>query len=85
LSLLLYRRAGELSGRGNHGSAIKYSGDLVTSGPQFSSALSEMRYCYEKHGWYPEAVAKCDPVFQMYPPHGEAGMNENRILDPGVC
>jgi len=80
-AVILYRRAVELSGRGNHALALTHLSNAVRVAPQFALALCEMGYCYEKLGRYPEAVATFDTVLQKYPSHGEAAMNRNWVLE----
>jgi tetratricopeptide (TPR) repeat protein len=80
-AVTLYRRAVELSGRGNHVLALKYLSNAVMLAPQFALALCEMGYCYEKLGRYPEAISKFDKVLQSYPSHVEAEMNKNWVLE----
>jgi len=80
-AITLYRRALEMSGRGDHESALKYLSNAVTLAPQFASAICEMGHCYEKLGRFPEAVSKFDKVLRIHPTHGEAEINRNRVLE----
>jgi len=49
--------------------------------PQFTLAICEMGYCYEKLGRYLEAISKFETVLKIQPSHVEAEMNKNRILE----
>jgi hypothetical protein len=40
-----------------------------------------MGYCYEKLGWYWDAVSTFENVLKIHPSHVEAEMNKNRILE----
>ena len=80
-AIILYRRALEMSGRGNHELALKYLSNAVMIAPQFASAICEMGYCYEKLGRFPEAVSKFDKVLKIHPTHVEAEINKNRVLE----
>jgi tetratricopeptide (TPR) repeat protein len=80
-AIILYRRALEMSGRGNHELALKYLSNAVMIAPQFASAICEMGYCYEKLGRFPEAVSKFDTVLKIHPTHVEAEINKNRVLE----
>ena len=80
-AIVLYRMALEVSVRGNHELALKYLNDAVTMAPQFTLAICEMGYCYEKLGRYFEAVSKFENVLRIQPSHVEAEMNKNRILE----
>jgi tetratricopeptide (TPR) repeat protein len=80
-AITLYRKAIEISGKGDHEQALKYLGNAVMLAPQFSPALCEMGRCYEKLGRFPEAISKFDKVLQIYPSHVEAEMNRNRVLE----
>jgi hypothetical protein len=48
VAVILYWRAVELSGRGNHELALTPLRNAVMVAPQFALALCEMGYCYEK-------------------------------------
>jgi tetratricopeptide (TPR) repeat protein len=80
-AITLYRGALEMSGKGNHESALKNLSTAVVLAPKFALAYCEMGRCYEKLGRYPEAVSKFDKVLQIYPSHIEAEMNRNRVLE----
>jgi tetratricopeptide (TPR) repeat protein len=80
-AIVLYRKALEMSGRGNHELALKYLSNAVMIAPQFATAICEMGYCYEKLGRFPEAVSKFDKVLKIHPTHIEAEMNKNRVLE----
>jgi len=80
-AITLYRRALEMSGRGDHESALKYLSNAVTLAPKFASAICEMGHCYEKLGRFPEGVSKFDKVLRIHPTHGEAEINRNRVLE----
>jgi tetratricopeptide (TPR) repeat protein len=80
-AITLYRKAIEMSGRGNHELALKYLSNAVVIAPQFTSAICEMGHCYEKLGRFPEAVSKFDKVLTIYPSHVEAEINKHRVLD----
>jgi tetratricopeptide (TPR) repeat protein len=80
-AITLYRQALEMSGRGNHESALKYLSTAVTIAPQFASAICEMGHCYEKLGRFPEAVSKFDKVLKIHPTHVEAEVNKNRVME----
>ena len=80
-AITLYRKAIEMSGRGDHESALKYLSNAVTIAPQFASAICEMGHCYEKLGRFPEAVSKFDKVLRIHPTHVEAEINKNRVLE----
>jgi tetratricopeptide (TPR) repeat protein len=80
-AITLYRCALEMSGRGNHESALKNLSIAVVLAPKFALAYCEMGYCYEKLGRFHEAESKFDEVLKMYPSHGEAKMNKNRIRE----
>jgi tetratricopeptide (TPR) repeat protein len=80
-AITLYRKAIQMSGRGEHELALKYFSNAVLLAPQFTSAICEMGYCYEKIGRYPEALSKFDKVLQIYPSHVEAEMSKKRILE----
>jgi tetratricopeptide (TPR) repeat protein len=78
-ALSLYRQALEMSVSGNHESAINYLSRAVKIAPQFTTAICEMGYCYEKIGRFPEALMKFDKVLQIDPSHGEAEANKIRV------
>jgi tetratricopeptide (TPR) repeat protein len=80
-AITLYRKAIEMSGRGNHESSLKILGTAVMLAPKFTLAHCEMGCCYEKLGRFPEAISKFDKVLQIYPSHSEAEMSKNRILE----
>ena len=80
-AIVFYRMALEMSVRGNHELALKYLNDAVIIAPQFTLAICEMGYCYEKLGRYWEAVSKFENVLKINPSHVEAEMNKNRILE----
>jgi tetratricopeptide (TPR) repeat protein len=80
-AITLYRGALEMSGRGNHESALKNLSTAVLLAPKFVLAHCEMGRCYEKLGRYPEAVSKFDMILQIHPSHVEAMMNKNMILE----
>jgi tetratricopeptide (TPR) repeat protein len=80
-AITLYRKAREMSGSGNHELALKYLSNAVVLAPKFTLAYCEMGRCYEKLGWFPEAVSKFDKVLQIYPSHVEAEMHKNRVLE----
>jgi len=80
-AITLYRCALEMSGRGNHESALKNLSIAIILAPKFAVAYCEMGYCYDKLGRFYEAVSKFDEVLQIYPSHEEAKMNKNRILE----
>jgi tetratricopeptide (TPR) repeat protein len=80
-AIVLYRMALEVSVRGNHELALKYLSDAVMIAPQFTLAICEMGYCYEKLGRYFEAVSKFENVLKIQPSHVEAEMNKNRMLE----
>ena len=80
-AIILYRKALEMSGRGNHESALKYLSNAVMIAPQFATAICEMGHCYEKLGRFPEAVSKFDKVLRIHPTHVEAEINKNRVLE----
>jgi tetratricopeptide (TPR) repeat protein len=80
-AITLYRRAREMSARGNQELALTYLSNAVLIAPQFASALREMGYCYEKLGRFPEAVSKFDKVLKILPSHVEAETNKHRILE----
>jgi len=80
-AIVLYRMALEMSVKGNHELALKYLSDAVMIAPQFTLAICEMGYCYEKLGRYLEAISKFETVLKIQPSHVEAEMNKNRILE----
>ncbi len=80
-SITLYRRALEMSGRGNHEEALKYLSNAVIIAPNFTTAICEMGYCYEKMGRLQEAASKFDKVLRIHPSHAEAEIHKNRILE----
>ena len=80
-AITLYRKAIEMSGRGDHDSALKYLSNAVMIAPQFASAICEMGHCYEKLGRFPEAVSKFDKVLRIHPTHVEAEINKTRVLE----
>jgi tetratricopeptide (TPR) repeat protein len=80
-AITLYRKALEMSGRGNHELALTYLSNAVMIAPQFASAICEMGHCYEKLGRFPEAVSKFDKVLKIHPTHVEAEINKHRILE----
>ena len=80
-AIILYRKAIEMSGRGNNELALKYLINAVLIAPQFASAFCEMGYCYEKLGRFPEAVSKFDAVLKMHPTHVEAEITKKRVLE----
>jgi tetratricopeptide (TPR) repeat protein len=80
-AITLYRRALEMSGRGNHELALKYLSSAVIIAPKFTTAICEMGYCYEKMGRLPEAVSKFDRVLKIHPAHAEAEIHKNRIQE----
>jgi len=80
-AITLYRKAIELSGRGNHTSALDYLSIAVMIAPQFTSAICEMGNCYQKLGRFPEAVSKFDAVLKILPSSVEAEMNRNWVLE----
>jgi tetratricopeptide (TPR) repeat protein len=80
-AIILYRMALEVSVRGNHELALKHLSNAVVLAPQFTLAICEMGYCYEKLGRYLEAIAKFDTVLKINPSHREAEINKNRIQE----
>ena len=80
-AITLYRRAIDMSGKGNHESALKNLSTAIMLAPEFALAHCEMGRCYEKMGRFPEALSKYDKVLQIYPLHVEAEMNRNRVLE----
>jgi tetratricopeptide (TPR) repeat protein len=80
-AIVLYRMALEMSVRGNHELALKYLSNAVMIAPQFTLAICEMGYCYEKLGRYWEAVSTFENILKIHPSHVEAEMNKNRILE----
>lgn len=80
-AITLYRQAIEMSGRGHYELALKNLGTAVMLAPKFALAYCEMGRCYEKLGWFPEAISKFDKVLQIYPSHAEAEMSKNRLLE----
>jgi tetratricopeptide (TPR) repeat protein len=80
-AITLYRMALEMSGRGNHELALKYLNSAVIIAPNFTTAICEMGYCYEKMGRLPEAVSKFDRVLKILPAHAEAEIHKNRIQE----
>ena len=49
--------------------------------PQFTLAICEMGYCYEKLGRYLESISKFETVLKINPSHLEAEICKNRILE----
>jgi tetratricopeptide (TPR) repeat protein len=80
-AITLYRKAKELSGKGNHELALKYLSSAVMIAPLFASAICEMGYCYEKLGRFPEAALKFDKVLKIHPTHSEAEINRKRVME----
>jgi tetratricopeptide (TPR) repeat protein len=80
-AITLYRKALEMSGRGNHEQALKFLSNAVIIAPKFTTAICEMGYCYEKLGRLQEAVSKFDKVLKIHPAHAEAEIHKNRILE----
>jgi tetratricopeptide (TPR) repeat protein len=80
-AITLYRRAVEMSYRGNHELALKNLSTAVMLAPKYTSALCEMGHCYEKLGRYPEAVSKFDKILHIDSSNIEAEMNKNRVLE----
>jgi tetratricopeptide (TPR) repeat protein len=80
-AIIFYRMALQMSLRGNHELALKYLSDAIMIAPQFTLAMCEMGYCYEKLGRYWEAISSFEKVLKLHPSHFEAEMNKNRILE----
>jgi tetratricopeptide (TPR) repeat protein len=80
-AIILYRKALEQSGKGNHESSLKYLSNSVTLAPNFTVALCEMGHCYEKLGRFPEAVSKFDKVLEINNSHIEAEISRKRIRE----
>jgi len=70
-----------MSVRGNHELALKYLSNAVMIAPQFTLAIYEMGYCYEKLGRFREAVSTFENILKIHPSHAEAEINKNRILE----
>jgi tetratricopeptide (TPR) repeat protein len=80
-AIILYRMALGASIQGNHELALKYLSNAVMIAPQFTLAICEMGYCYDKLGRNLEAVSKFENVLKIQPSHVEAVMNKDRILE----
>jgi len=80
-AITLYRKALEMSMKGNHELALKSLSTAVMLAPKFAIAHCEMGRCYEKLGRFPEALSKYEKVLQIHPSHVEAEMNKNRIME----
>ena len=80
-AITLYRKAIEISGKGNPEQALKYLSHAITIAPKFTTAICEMGHCYEKLGRLKEAQSKFEKVLEIYPSHVEAEMNRNRIFE----
>jgi tetratricopeptide (TPR) repeat protein len=80
-AIILYRMALEVSVRGNHELALKHLSNAIMLAPQFTLAICEMGYCYEKLGRYLEAISKFETVLKINPSHLEADICKNRILE----
>ncbi len=80
-AITLYRKALEMSGKGNHEQALKFLSNAVTIAPGFTTAICEMGHCYENLGRMWEALSKFEKVLSIQPSHIEAEMNKYRILE----
>jgi tetratricopeptide (TPR) repeat protein len=80
-AITLYRKALEMSGKGNHEQALKYLSNAVTIAPTFTTAICEMGYCYEKLGRMWDALLKFEKVLMIQPSHIEAEIKKDRILE----
>ena len=61
-AIILYRMSLEVSVRGNHELALKHLSNAIMLAPQFTLAICEMGYCYEKLGRYLESISKFETV-----------------------
>jgi len=80
-AIILYRKAIEMSGKGNHELALKYLSNAVMIAPKFTTAICEMGNCYEKLGRLPEALSKFEKVLKIVPSYVEAEVNKKRVLE----
>jgi tetratricopeptide (TPR) repeat protein len=80
-AIIFYRMALQMSVQGNHELSLNYLSNAVKIEPQFTLAICEIGYCYEKLGRYSDAISTFDNVLEMNPLHVEAEMNKNRILE----
>jgi tetratricopeptide (TPR) repeat protein len=76
----LYRKARELSQKGQTGMALNYYKQAVVIAPKYSQAYYEMGDCLAKLGLYTEAIEKYQRAIHIDPASPEPHKKMDRLL-----
>ena len=76
----LYRKAMELSLKGQTGMALNYYKQAVVIAPRYSQAYYQMGNCLALLGYYPEAIEKYRRAVQIDPSAPEPREKMDRLI-----